>query len=769
MAGGQTQGLTKHRWCKVDWPRPSQASIASGFAAVALSSAQKHASWKGHEQEATAAAKASMPASCSDQGGSGGTEEQRPGREEHYRQCLHKVNTAVEPPTEAVALSRTRPADFGGQPQVPSTETKVTSLHKFQFRRGLDSETQGEDKPMVTNAYDSMTVKGVDDSAKSGGSSPAAEKDARGTAAKTKDLLAGIQRWRRESQANFQTVGDPIGNGSYGQVTRVRHKDTGEIFAMKAVPKQKIRDQGIVQLHYYFEDEHHVLLLLEYANGGSLFSLLRQHGQLPEAEAARYYVDVALALMHLHKHGIASWHVQGKTVHLVHRDLKPENILMCGDPPTKAKLADFGWCAELEKGGAPRNTFCLSPEVENQPHNNKVDIWATGVLLFEMLTGRAPFSAPRHPAGRCNTSGHSRDREQEGQERELEGGPAKATDRIRKVDLQVPGYVPPLAADLMQKLLVREPAMRIGLSDRGWAFNDALKHNWIALQVPGTSLELTKVVQPLAPLAATKEVTVDRGPGPSSAYAEAVIVMLSTGTAREQPEHGIASVDSLSGTRWSSASRSDNTPTSIKEASELGTPAEAKRALDFGLPDTKERGDAFHLSQADQLGFGSLGFLRSAFAVVPEARNSYLQHLYTAADVNMSTCRWSESETFAAVRDWLKSPTAIVARLQSIYSSGVRFEDSKELNCTEADERTRPTIWGSTPGWSHPSEAEAEDGLADCLETGLRTTGQAASAAGAANGKGAKTESVDDVTKCHNALDSLQERLQRKWEAMVAG
>eukprot|EP00439_Symbiodinium_sp_Y106_P058762 s2376_g8.t1 len=387
----------------------------------------------------------------------------------------------------AVALSRTRPADFGGQPQVPSAETK-----------------------------------GVDDSAQSGGSSPAAEKDARGTTAKTKDLLAGIQRWRRESQANFQTVGDPIGNGSYGQVTRVRHKDTGEIFAMKAVPKQKIRDQGmlaylmreirtqmqlthpcIVQLHYYFEDEHHVLLLLEYANGGSLFSLLRQHGQLPEAEAARYYVDVARALMHLHKHGI------------VHRDLKPENILMCGDPPTKAKLADFGWCAELEKGGAPRNTFCgtwdyLSPEmVENQPHNNKVDIWATGVLLFEMLTGRAPFSAP---------------------------SPAKATDRIRKVDLQVPGYVPPLAADLMQKLLVREPAKRIGLSD-------ALKHNWIALQVPGTSLELTKsiadvgvakqlepaarpptpskVVQPLAPLAATKEVTVDRGPG-SSSYAEAV-------------------------------------------------------------------------------------------------------------------------------------------------------------------------------------------------------------------------------------------------------
>ena len=61
---------------------------------------------------------------------------------------------------------------------------------------------------------------------------------------------------------------------------------------------------------------------------------------------ARYFVDVASALKHLHQHGI------------VHRDLKPENILMCGAEPLKAKLADFGWCAELAHGA--RNTFCRS-------------------------------------------------------------------------------------------------------------------------------------------------------------------------------------------------------------------------------------------------------------------------------------------------------------------------------------------------------------------------------------------------------------------------
>ncbi|CAE7453566.1 AUR3 [Symbiodinium sp. CCMP2456] len=588
---------------------------------------------------------------------------------------------------------------------------------------------------------------------------------------------------------------------------------------MKAVPKQKIRDQGmlaylmreirtqmqlthpcIVQLHYYFEDEHHVLLLLEYANGGSLFSLLRQHGQLPEAEAARYYVDVALALMHLHKHGI------------VHRDLKPENILMCGDPPTKAKLADFGWCAELEKGGAPRNTFCgtwdyLSPEmVENQPHNNKVDIWATGVLLFEMLTGRAPFSAP---------------------------SPAKATDRIRKVDLQVPGYVPPLAADLMQKLLVREPAMRPGL--------DALKHNWIALQVPGTSLDLTKstadvavakqlelaarpptpnkVVQPLAPLAATKEVTVDRGPGPSSAYAEAppesspntaspasTLSVAPAGVRHRGYSDGDGSNHSVSSASTVQIPRpkpsvmpwSDNTPTSIKEggsrssskeASELGTPAEAKRALDFGLPDTKERGDAFHLSQADQLGFGFGICSRSG------SKDSTSSARLGGKDASPSS-PWSESETFAAVRDWLKSPTAIandlgldtrrersdtepsgifqdaLSRTHAGVKSLTTKPDADPLSQTSSISRAahadgrilpKPKQKMASPTASRRFSADTELGEASIdISVFARQAKQQQPLA-------QPMESVDDVTKCHNALDSLQERLQRKWEAMVAG
>lgn len=278
-----------------------------------------------------------------------------------------------------------------------------------------------------------------------------------------------IQRFKQERPENFETIGDPLGSGSYGEVTKVRHRSTGEIYAMKAVPKKKILEQGmqayllsevrtqiqlahrnIVQLHYYYETEHNVLLLLEYASGGSLFSLLRRRGILPEHDAARYFADVAVALNHLHRHGI------------VHRDLKPENILMCGENPAKAKLADFGWCAELSKdAGAMRQTFCgtpdyLSPEmVQHEPHDKGVDIWAAGVLIYELLTGKPPFCA--------STT-------------------FKAMNRIIKVDLQVPISVPPLATDLIQKLIVREPAKRLCLKE-------AIRHPWIRSKVPLDAVE----------------------------------------------------------------------------------------------------------------------------------------------------------------------------------------------------------------------------------------------------------------------------------------
>ncbi len=130
---------------------------------------------------------------------------------------------------------------------------------------------------------------------------------------------------------------------------------------------------------------------------------------------------------------------------ITHRDLKPENILLESKDIDKldVKIADFGWSVHAPT--SRRNTLCgtldyLPPEmVEGREHDEQVDVWSLGVLLYEFLVGTPPFEADGHSA---------------------------TYRRISRVDLifpQGPHGVSEDAQDLIRKLLVKDPRQRIAL------------------------------------------------------------------------------------------------------------------------------------------------------------------------------------------------------------------------------------------------------------------------------------------------------------------
>jgi eukaryotic-like serine/threonine-protein kinase len=129
--------------------------------------------------------------------------------------------------------------------------------------------------------------------------------------------------------------------------------------------------------------------VMPYVDGPSLRDKLAKEGELPIGEAVRILRDVADALTEAHRHGV------------VHRDLKPENIMV--DDEDNIKLIDFGIAS---KSGSRRLTFAklsqvmgtpdyISPEqVKGKRGDARSDIYAMGVMLYEMLTGKTPFTGP---------------------------------------------------------------------------------------------------------------------------------------------------------------------------------------------------------------------------------------------------------------------------------------------------------------------------------------------------------------------------------------
>lgn len=193
-----------------------------------------------------------------------------------------------------------------------------------------------------------------------------------------------------------------LGRGSFGKVMLIRKKDTKMIYAMKVLRKEAIiaRNQvqhtkternilqvidhpNIVKLHYAFQSDGKLYLILDYLNGGELFYHLKNSGRFSESRVRQYVAQLALAVSHLH------------SLDIIYRDLKPENILL--DSQGHICITDFGLSKEMVVNPDDAKTFCGTPEylapeiLQNQGHGKAVDWWSLGTLMYEMLDGLPPF------------------------------------------------------------------------------------------------------------------------------------------------------------------------------------------------------------------------------------------------------------------------------------------------------------------------------------------------------------------------------------------
>ena len=151
---------------------------------------------------------------------------------------------------------------------------------------------------------------------------------------------------------------------------------------------QKLDHPGVVKV--LSEDGHSQLyMVMEWVDGRLLRQILNEQKKFPPARAVKITLGILNALDYIHAHGV------------VHRDLKPENIMV--DDEDRIKLIDFGIAANV---GSRRLTFTkfsqtigtpdyISPEqVKGKRGDARSDLYAVGVMLYEMLTGKVPFSGP---------------------------------------------------------------------------------------------------------------------------------------------------------------------------------------------------------------------------------------------------------------------------------------------------------------------------------------------------------------------------------------
>ena len=273
-------------------------------------------------------------------------------------------------------------------------------------------------------------------------------------------------------------IKETIGKGTFSVVKLGENINTKQKVAIKILDKEKIKTKEdlnriqreikilsildhpyIIKTYKISETPKKYYIIMEYCEGGELFDYIVEKERLDESEASIFFYQLINALEYIHSKGVA------------HRDLKPENLLLT--TKKSIKIIDFGLSNFFEGNIASLETPCGSPSyaspeiIKGEIYNGfKIDVWASGIILFAMLCGYLPFDDDEEEEKEDDSKNkkyfsqsNTNSKEEKSEDNEI------LFQKILEGKIEFPEYLSENAVDLIKKMLVVDPEDRIEIKD----------------------------------------------------------------------------------------------------------------------------------------------------------------------------------------------------------------------------------------------------------------------------------------------------------------
>ena len=260
-----------------------------------------------------------------------------------------------------------------------------------------------------------------------------------------------IQKEEEEIKVGNYLIKKTLGKGTFGKVKLALYVPRNKKVAIKILEKKRIKEEddikrlkrefemlsqfnhpNVITISEIFESNEAYFTVMEYCEGGELFNYIVQNKYLSEEKSAFFFYQLISGLEYIHSLGI------------VHRDLKPENLLLTQEHILKifdSGLSNYFKNDQIHLLETPCGSPCYaSPEMLSGKNYDgfKIDIWATGIILFAMLCGYLPFDDKDNNV---------------------------LFKKILECKINFPKYLSENAKDLLKKILVTNPVKRISIEE----------------------------------------------------------------------------------------------------------------------------------------------------------------------------------------------------------------------------------------------------------------------------------------------------------------